>query len=356
VSSVEAPVRSSQELVERIFSASVATMDVFGIYLGERLGLYRALSEHGPVSAAELAERSGIDARYAREWLEQQAVSGIVEYDGGQFRLPVEHAAVLAEREDANYFAPIARMLVAAAGQLPALVSAFRSGEGIGWDGYGRDMVEGQSELNRPFFLHQLGNEILAAIPAVHDRLARPEVRVAEIGFGGGWASIAIARAYPGCAVDGFDPDALSVRLATENAEAAGLAGRITFHRMDGAEAAVRGKTYDLVCAFECIHDMADPVSVLRSMRALAGQDGIVLVMDERVPDEFRGASDEVERFMYGWSVTTCLPNGLAESPSAATGTVLRKPILERYAREAGFGGVEVLDIENDFFRFYILR
>lgn len=351
----DAPARTSQELVERIFSASVAAMDIFGIYLGERLGLYRALT-NGPLSTEALATTAGIDPRYAREWLEQQAASGLVDFAGGAFSLPPAYAAVLADRDSADYFAPIARMLVAAAGQLPSLVSAFRTGGGIGWDAYGHDMIEGQSELNRPFFLHQLGTDVFPRIPPVHERLSRPGASVAEIGFGGGWASIAIARAYPGARVDGFDPDAHSVRIARENAEGAGVSDRATFHQMDGAEAAASGRTYDLVCAFECLHDMANPVAVLASMRELAGSNGVVLVMDERVPDEFTGPGDEVERFMYGWSVTTCLPNGLAESPSAATGTVLRLPILETYAREAGFEAVDVLDIENDFFRFYILR
>lgn len=355
MTTIEAPAPTAQELVERLFAASVATMDIFSVYLGERLGLYRALAA-GPCTPAELAARTAIDARYAREWLEQQAASGFVSFDGGLFRLPAASEAVLADRDSAVYFAPIARMLVAAAGQLPALCGAFRSGEGIGWDAYGRDMVEGQSELNRPFFLHQLGSDVLPSIEPVHSRLSKPGARVAEIGFGGGWASIAIARAYPAVRVDGFDPDALSVRLAQENAAESGVSDRITFHRMDGAEAAASGRRYDLVCAFECLHDMADPVAVLASMRDLAGEDGVVLVMDERVPDEFTGAGDEVERFMYGWSVTTCLPNGLAESPSAATGTVLRRPLLERYARDAGFTAVDVLDIENDFFRFYILQ
>ncbi|HNO64981.1 MAG TPA: methyltransferase domain-containing protein [Tepidiformaceae bacterium] len=351
----EAPGRSSQALVERIFSSSVATMDIFGIYLGERLGLYEAL-RCGPATPIALARRAGINGRYAREWLEQQAATGILDFDGCQFALPGEHAAVLADRQHADYFAPIARMLVAAAGQLPALTGVFRDGGGLSWEAYGRDMVEGQSELNRPFFLHRLGREVLPAIPAVHSRLTSPGARVAEVGFGGGWASIAIAAAYPEVTIDGFDPDALSVQLATANAEEAGLAHRITFHEADGARATAYGTDYDLVCAFECIHDMADPVAVLRSMRELGGAGGVVLVMDERVPDHFSGEGDEVERFMYGWSVSTCLPNGLAESPSVGTGTVLRQPVLEAYARDAGFREVEALDIENDFFRFSLLK
>ncbi|MGE3074814.1 MAG: class I SAM-dependent methyltransferase [Dehalococcoidia bacterium] len=351
-----APARSSEALIERLFASANAAFDLFTIYIGERTGLYRVLADGSPRSSTEVSQASGLDERYVREWLEQQAATGILEYKGGRFSLPEAFAAVLAHRDHPTYFAPLSRMMVATAGKLPHVVEAFSSGAGIGWDEYGLDIIEGQSELNRPMFMHQLGQEYLPAVPEVHARLTRPGARVAEVGFGGGWASIGIARAYPGVAVEGFDPDADSVRIATSNAAEHGLADRISFHGIDGARAAEFGKSFDLVCAFECIHDMANPVAVLASMRKLAGQDGAVLVMDERVADAFTGAAGEVEKFMYGWSVTACLPNGRAESPSAATGTVLRTPILEGFAREAGFDSVETLPIENDFFKFYLLK
>jgi hypothetical protein len=356
MTTIAAPVHSSEALVERMFNAAVAAFDIYGMYLGERLGLYSCLAKHGMQTPLEFAENAGIDERYGREWLEQQAASGILEYADGRFSLPAAYFAVLADRDDPNYFAPLARMMVAAAGQLPKLTSAFGTGDGIAWDEYGKDMIEGQSELNRPIFLHQLGREILPSIPAVHERLSKPGVRVAEIGFGGGWAAIAMAQAYPNVTVTGFDPDESSVELATRNTAEAGLASRVTFRGVDGGEAAAGGERFDVVAAFECVHDLSDPVAVLGSMRKLAGDTGAVLVMDERVPDIFSGEADAVERFMYGWSVTTCLANGRTNHPSAATGTVMRAPTLEGYAKEAGFTACEALPVENDFFRFYLLR
>lgn len=356
MTTLTAPVHSSEALVERLFGAANAAFDIYTVYLGERLGLYRVLAATGPLDAKSFAESAGIDERYGREWLEQQATTGILEFRDGRFRLPEAYAAVLADRADPSYFAPIARMMVAAGAKLPSLVSAFGTGDGVAWDEYGLDLIEGQSELNRPMFLHQLGQEILPAIPEVHAKLSKPGARVAEIGFGGGWAAIGIANAYPNVSVEGYDPDADSVRIATENAFEAGLRSRIRFNGIDGAEAAASGQTFDLVCAFECIHDMSNPVAVLESMRNLAGESGAVLIMDERVPDTFTGEGDAVERFMYGWSVTACLANGRTEHPSAASGTVLRAPTMERYAREAGFAACESLPVENDFFRFYLLR
>ncbi len=351
-----ASVRSSEALIERLFASANAAFDLFTVYIGERTGLYRVLADGSPRSVTEVAQAASLDARYVREWLEQQAATGILDFADGKFSLAAGFASVLADRDDPNYFAPLSRMMVAAAGKLPEVAAAFKTGAGLGWDEYGLDIIEGQSELNRPMFIHQLGQEYLPAIPEVHAKLSNPGARVAEIGFGGGWASIGIATAYPNVSVEGFDPDADSVRIATANAAASGLTDRIRFHGVDGAQAASQGRTFDLVCAFECIHDMANPVAVLASMQKLAGDNGSVLIMDERVADTFTGEADDVEKFMYGWSVTACLPNGRAESPSAATGTVLRTPILERLAHEAGFAGVQTLPIENDFFKFYLLK
>jgi len=345
---------SAEAFVERVFAAGLAAFDIFGLYIGDKLGLYRALADGGPATAEELAARAGIDTRYAREWLEQQVVSGVLTHDGGTFELPGPIATVLLEKDDPSYLGAMARMVTGAALQLPAILEAYRAGNGHPWEAYGRDMIEGQADFNRPFFLNSLVPDCLATVPDLHERLSRP---------GAAWPKSAAAAAgppspwpgaYPGATVEGFDPDALSIDLANENAREYGVADQVRFHAVDAGTVA-GDRTFDLVAAFECIHDLADPVSVLRSMRSLAAEGGTVLVMDERVADEF-GEADDVERFFYGFSITTCLPNGRAETPSAATGTVMRAPVLERYAREAGFGGIEVLPIENDFFRFYLLR
>lgn len=348
-----APPATAEAFAERVFAAGLAAFDIYGLYIGEKLGLYRALAEGGSATAQDLAARAGVDARYAREWLEQQAASGVVHHRAGRFELPKPHATVLLDKDHPAYLGAMARMVTAAGLQLPRILDAYKSGNGHPWDAYGRDMIEGQADFNRPFFLNSLVDECLVTIPAIHERLARPGARVAEIGCGGGWASIAIARGYPGAIVEGFDPDALSIDIANQNAREYGVAERVRFHAVDAATVA-GDRTFDLVAAFECIHDLADPVGVLRSMRSLVADGGTVLVMDERVADEF-GDADDIERFFYGFSITTCLLNGRAEHPSAATGTVMRAPTLERYAREAGFAGIEVLPIENEFFRFYRL-
>lgn len=346
-------------LAERMFTSLVGTAELLGVYLGDRLGLYEHLTD-GSVTAGELAAHGGIAERYAREWLEGQAVSGFLHVDDvgatateRRYRLSDEHAQVLLDRDAMTYLTPYTRMFVAAAQQLPAIMHAYRTGGGVNWRDFGPDMSEGQEWGNRPTYINALA-DWLASVDDLHERLLAG-ARVADVGCGGGWSSIAIARAFPGVSIDGFDLDVPAIERARKNAEAEGLTGRVTFHAVDPAEAG-HGDAYDLVTAFECIHDLPQPVPVLRTMRSMAGKDGIVLVMDENVQAEFVAPGDEVERIMYGFSTLVCLPDGMSHPGSVGTGTVMRPSVLERYAREAGFSDAEILPIDAGFWRFYRLR
>jgi SAM-dependent methyltransferase len=350
---------ATEALVERLFGSVLATMDLQSVYLGDRLGYYRALAE-GPLTSAELAARTGTAERYAREWLEQQAVTGILvtdpAVDAGDRRyiLPTAYVAPLLDGLDLSHFAPFARAVIGFVKQTDLLVEAFRTGGGVSWAQHGADAREGQAGANRPLFLGPLGREYLPSIPDV-DAALRAGGRVADVGCGLGWSSIGIALAYPNATVDGYDLDGPSIEAARQNAREAGVDDRVRFHAVDAATVDAAG-AYDAVFAFECIHDLPDPVAVLGAMRRLAGPDGAVIVMDERVAERFTAPGDEVERLMYGYSLMCCLADGMAHQPSAGTGTVMRPSTLRRYAVDAGFADVEVLDIANDFFRFYRLR
>jgi SAM-dependent methyltransferase len=351
---------STDALVERIFDAVLGTMDVQAAYLGDRLGYYRALAKADGLTPAELAERTGTAERYAREWLEQQAVTGFVTVLGDaddpsqrRFALPAEHVEPLTDVLSPNYALPFARIVAGLGKQLDALVEAYRSGGGVSWAEHGTDAREAQAAANRPLFLGALGREHLPSIPEV-DAALRRGGRVADVGCGFGWSSIGIALAYPEATVDGYDLDGPSIEDARRNAAEYGVADRVRFHVADAAQVAGE-RSYDLVTAFECVHDLPDPVGVLAAMRRLAGEAGTVLVMDERVAETFTAPGDQVERLMYGYSLMCCLPDGMAQQPSAATGTVMRPSALESYAADAGFARFEVLDIPDEFFRFYRL-
>jgi SAM-dependent methyltransferase len=351
---------NTEELAERLLSSSLGTLEVCSVYLGEQLGLYDALSTKGPLTSTELAAICSVHPRYVTEWLEQQCVSGLIEVEAPQlpagerrYSLPAGHAEVLTDRDSLSYLAPLARLLVAAAGQLPALLEAYRTGGGVPWSAYGDDMRTGQADMNRPWFLTALGTQWFPAAADLHSRLQQGG-RVADVGCGEGWSSIGMVKSYPGTVVDGYDIDEASVIAARQHAEKAGVADRVRFHHVDAATVG-RDATYDVVTAFECIHDMGDPVNVLATMRRLAKPDGQVVVMDEAVPEGFSGAGDEVERLMYGLSLMICLPDGMSHPGSVGTGTVMRPDTLRHYAQQAGFADIEVLPIENDLWRFYRL-
>jgi 2-polyprenyl-3-methyl-5-hydroxy-6-metoxy-1,4-benzoquinol methylase len=269
--------------------------------------------------------------------------------------MPKGHAAVLVDPTSLNQMTPLARMVTAAFGRLPEVADAYRSGAGVGWERYGADMREGQAGMNRPAFTHQLGSEWLPGIPDLDARLrADPPARVLDVACGEGWSTIAVARAYPKARVLGVDLDAPSIEAARRHAAESGIgAERLEFRHTDAV--ALSGP-FDAALIVEAVHDMSDPVSVLAAVRRSLAADGSLIVADENVAERFEPPGDELERFMYGWSITTCLPDGRSRSPSAATGTVMRPDTLRHYATEAGFADMEVLTVESDFFRFYRLR
>ena len=353
---------SADALAERLAGATVDALELYSVYLGAELGLYRALDEHPRLTYRELARHAGIAERYAQEWLEQQAVAGFlvvedadVDADERRYHLPGEHARVLAQPDDSLHVAPFAHMLVGIGSVLPAVADAYRSGVGVPYAAYGEAFRYGQGHINRPAFTRELPTEWLGAMPDVVARLqAAPRPRIADLGCGQGWSTLALAGAFPNAWVDGVDIDPGSIADARRHAAQAGLDGRIRFIERDAAGLAGEGP-YDLVVLLEALHDLADPVATLRAARSVLADAGTVLVVDEKVAEAFTAPGDEVERMMYGWSVTHCLPTQLVEQPSAALGTALRPDTVRALAAQADYARVDVLPVENDFFRLYRL-
>ena len=353
------PATPTAPLADRLLSAVVGALEVAAVDLGDRLGWYRALAD-APATPPQLADRTGSDPRYAREWLEQQAVAGYLTVDDVSadpdrrtYTLPAEHRAILVDEVDPLFMTPLARVVMAFTRNVERLAEVYRAGGGLSWDEMGSDAREGQAAANRPFFLGPLVTEVLPALPEV-DAALRSGARVADIGCGMGWSSIGMATGYPAARIDGFDVDVPSVERARELAEAAGVADRVHFSAADAGTLGEDGG-YDLVTAFECVHDLPDPVAVLGTMRRLVRPGGTVLVVDEKVAETFTAPGDEIERLMYGYSLTCCLPDSLSTESSVGTGTVMRPSTLAVYAADAGFAGVDVLPVEHDFFRFYRL-
>jgi 2-polyprenyl-3-methyl-5-hydroxy-6-metoxy-1,4-benzoquinol methylase len=346
--------------IGRLLESCVATGELVTVDLGRRLGLYAALTA-GRQTAPELAAATGIHPRYAREWLEQQAVAGILEVtkdgvaDTRRFSLPIEHAVPLLEEESLAYIGAISGIPESISKTVGALRDAFRTGGGVPYAAY--EIHDLQAAFNRPAFANQLSSEWLPTIPGLVERLQADGAEAVEVGCGEGWAAIALATAFPKLHVLALDNDEASIVAARRNAGAAGVQDRVRFEVCDVSEQldpAHVGR-YDLACAFEMLHDVADPVGVLRNARASIKPGGTVLIMDERTQEEFTAPGELFERFFYMASVLHCLPVGMASQPSAGTGTVMRPDTVRKYASDAGFNDVTVLPIEHEMFRFYQL-
>ncbi|MET0233042.1 MAG: class I SAM-dependent methyltransferase [Kibdelosporangium sp.] len=339
-------------LAQRLFQNVTSALEMYAVYLGERLGYYRALAEHGPMTSAELAARTGTAERYTREWLEHHATAGLLEVDGDRrFGMPPSHVPVLADRESVLFDTLHSINLVRVGRRMADLVDAYRTGEApppIPWE------PEGRAETNRPIFLNLLGKQWLPSIPSVHDRLSAGPARIADIACGLGWSSIAMALAYPEATVDGLDLDEHAISVARRHAETSGVADRVTFTAMDAADLAGTEK-YDLVTIIEALHDMAQPVASLKAARQLLADNGSVLVLDLRTEEELTTPGPVREQQEYGWSLVACLPDGMGDPASAATGAVMRPSTLRKYAQEAGFTDVTIVPVDNDKFWFYQL-
>lgn len=336
-------------LSERLFGQAVVATEAASVWLGHRLGWYAALHEHGPATPDELAETTGSQARYAKEWLEQQAVAGFLTIDpDGRFRLPPGHAETLLDQDSPLWTEPLVRQIVTAILRLPAIAEAYRTGGGVSWEAYGPEMSVAQADATRPLLRHALANDWVPQIPDLAERLAGP-ARVADLGCGHGWSSIGLAVAFPDIEVDGFDVDPVALAAARKHAAAAGVADRVRFHNVD-ASAGLPSSGYDVLLAVECLHDLPRPVEALAAMRAAAKPDAVVIVVDEAADPVLTAPGDEVQRMLYGFSLLLCLPDSLSHPGSAAVGTVIRPATVTGFATAAGFAAVEPLNLTGTGF------
>jgi SAM-dependent methyltransferase len=349
-------------LVRKLSADAIGALDLLCVYIGDRLGLYRALAGSLALTSAELAGASGVHERYAREWLEQQTVSGILEAenpdapdDERRYRVPPGHHEALVDESSLDFMGSLAQGVVACTPALEAVLEAFRTGGGVAYAVYGPDAHESQARGTRPLYEKLLTSRWLPAVPAVDARLrADPPARIADVACGHGHSTLAIARGYPKVLVDGIDLDEPSIDAARELLTASGLENRVAFHHRDAADPDLAGR-YDLVTLFEALHDVTHPVAVLKTLRAMLAPGGSVFMADERTEERFSPEAGDVERLHYGFSVLHCLPVGMQGENPAGTGTVMRPDTVRRYASEAGFARVEILPIEDKFWRFYLL-
>jgi SAM-dependent methyltransferase len=354
---------AAEALAGRLFGAGVGALELCGVYVGMRLDLYRTLGA-GPLSAAGLAERTGCAERYLREWLQHQAVAGLLTVDGddpatARFGLADGVADVLVDETGPAYLGGLPSALAAVGRVLPALVDAYRTGAPVPYAAYGPDAVSAQSALNRPAFANALVPQWLPQVPDVFARLgdSTQPARVGDFGCGAGWAAIELAKAFPHLRVDGLDSDEASIAAARHNAVAHGVADRVDMEVRDlGDPAADWSPRFDVVFFFECLHDLPRPVEALRHARAALRPGGSVIVMDERAAETFTAPGDDVERFFAAASALWCVPQGLVGTDPEPVGTLLRPSTMDRLADLAGYRDREILPIDHPVWRFYRLQ
>jgi SAM-dependent methyltransferase len=354
-----------EELVGRLLASFTGGVELLTIELGRRAGLYQALAEHAALSPAGLAAATGISERYAREWLEQQAAAGFLDIAGGStptdraYTLPAEHVPVLLQPTHPAHFGAAGQLLQAVAAAVPAVADAHLRGGGVAFEVFGDDLRAAIGAINRPGFVHGL-RPWVDALPDVADRLDLDGGVVLDLGSGEGWSSIAIAREFPLATVVGVDLDQASVEAARRHAREYGVADRVTFavgnaSDQAGLRDATGGRPVTLVTVFQALHDMGRPADALAAVRGLLADHGAVLVGDEAGADELTAPATEDQRLKYAMSVLHCLPATTAEHPGDPNGTVLRTDTVRAWATSAGFEGVQVLDVEHPFWRFYRL-
>ncbi|HEV8648909.1 MAG TPA: methyltransferase domain-containing protein [Actinomycetes bacterium] len=336
----EATMVKVQQFAERALAEAAASAGLALARVGDRLGLWQTMAGAGPLTPAELAERTGTAERYVREWLACQAAGGYVAYDraAGTFTLPEEVAAVLAVEDSPVYGGGIVQSLAVLWKEEAALAEAFRSGAGIGWDQHDPDLYEAQERMGRPLLRDQLVASWIASLEGVAARLQQG-ASVAEVVCRSGTATILMAQAYPRSTFYGFDTHDVAVARARKAAAQAGVSDRATF---EVASATAFSGRYDLVCFFNTLHDLGDPVGALAHARQALSDAGTVLVVEPRAPDRLEDNLTPLGRLFYAASTGWCLPSGMSEPPGLGLGNQVGEARLRELLAEAGFGHVRL--------------
>jgi SAM-dependent methyltransferase len=311
------------------------------LHIGDRLGLYKAMAGAGPVTPAWLAARTGTAERYVREWLGNQAAGGYVVYDpsDGTYELPAEQAMVVADEDSPVFLAGAFEVIASCYADHGRFTNAFRTGAGVGWHEHDERLFSGVLRLFRPGYAAHLVSEWLPALDGVTDKL-RSGASVADVGCGLGASSIIMAQAFERSTFLGIDNHEESIAAARQAAADAGVADRARFEVATAKD--LPGTGYDLVCLFDCLHDMGDPVGAARHIAGALAPDGTLLVVEPMAGDGVEDNLNPVGRTFYGLSTVICTPGSLDQEVGLGLGAQAGQRRLEAVLREAGFSRVRV--------------
>jgi 2-polyprenyl-3-methyl-5-hydroxy-6-metoxy-1,4-benzoquinol methylase len=327
-----------EAFVGRAVADMAATIAGVLVNLGHKLGLYKAMAGAGPLRPAELASRTGVRERYAREWLDAQAAGGYVSYDpaSGTYELPAEQAFVLADPESPVFLAPAYDVVSSVWLDEDKIAKAWTSDEGLPWREHHPRLFHGTEAFFRTGYQANLTSSWIPALDGVDAKL-KAGARVADVGCGHGASTIVMARAYPRSAFVGYDSHEGSIEVARQRAKEAGVDSRVRFEA-SSAERVPAGEGFDLVCFFDCLHDMSDPLSAARRAREILRPGGTVLLVEPFAGDRAEQNLNPVGRLFYAASCAVCVPHSMSAAPRAALGAQAGEARLAAVFKEAGFG------------------
>jgi SAM-dependent methyltransferase len=306
------------------------------INIGDKLNLFQAMAGAGPMTAAELAQRTGTAERYVREWASGLAAAGYVDYVGdGRYELNPEQALVFVDETSPAYVMGGFQGMLAATRIVPKAVDAFRTGDGIGWHEHDSDLFQGTERFFRPGYGANLVQSWIPALDGVEAKL-QAGAKVADVGCGYGASTIIMAEAYPNSHFWGFDYHEPSIRHAREIAAKAALSDRVTFDVATAKD--YPGSDYDLVCHFDCLHDLGDPVGAAAHARETLKADGSWLLVEPFANDAVADNLNPLGRVFYSVSTLVCTPASLSQEVGAALGAQAGEGRLREVATAAGFG------------------
>jgi SAM-dependent methyltransferase len=325
-----------EAFTDQVFGDLSASYSAVMTSLGNRLGLYRALAGAGPLTSAELAERAGSAERYVREWLNSQVAGGYVEYDAAAqtYELPPEHAAVLAEADSPALLTPAFDVVASLWLDEEKAVHAFRTGEGVPWGDHADRMYHGVAAFYRNGYAASLVPQWLPAVDGVVERL-EAGAKVADVGCGYGISTVLMAEAFPNSTFVGYDTHPESILAARRNAAEAGVEDRVTFELATAADYDERG--FDLVCFFDALHDMGDPVGAARHAREALAPGGTVMLVEPNAADALEDNVGPIARLYYTGSTMLCTAHAISEG-GEALGAQAGEARLREVFEEAGFG------------------
>jgi SAM-dependent methyltransferase len=321
--------------------------------IGDELGLYQAMADGEPVTSVQVAERTGTDERYVREWLLNQAAGGYVAYDAmtGGYRLPPEQAEALVNKDSPAYVAAGFKLLLGAAKIVPSLTEAFRTGEGLAWGTHDAAVFDGTARFFRPGYAANLVHAWIPALEGVQQKLDRGGT-VADVGCGHGESTILMAQAFPHSRFFGFDSHAPSIDCARRAADEAGVADRIVFEIADASQ--FPGSGFDMIAFFDAFHDLGDPLAAARHARERLAPDGKLLLVEPAAGDTVQQNLNPRGRLFSGGSLLICVPHALATG-GTALGNQASEHELRDVLTRAGFTHVRVA-AETPFNRIFEAR